>query len=75
LLLLHIDWVADDKRLVFGACVILAAIGVILATKFAKSYKEAMAAAGGSSSSGSELPSHGASGAATEETQELLEGE
>lgn len=35
LLCLHIEWVAEDKRSVFGACMILALLGIFAARKFA----------------------------------------
>ena len=34
LMCLHIEWVADDKRTVFGACMILAILGILAARKF-----------------------------------------
>ena len=34
LLCLHVDWVADDKRIVFGACTVLALLGIVAARKF-----------------------------------------
>ena len=34
LMCLHIDWVADDKRTVFGACMVLALLGIVAAQKF-----------------------------------------
>lgn len=39
LLCLHVDWIAEDKRVVFGFCMGLAALGVILATKFISAMK------------------------------------
>lgn len=34
LLCLHVDWVAEHKRVVFGFCVLLGLTGVVLASKF-----------------------------------------
>ena len=33
LLLLRIDWISKDKRVVFGACLALSALGVIMSVK------------------------------------------
>ncbi len=40
LLCLHVDWVAQDKRIVFAFCVLLGLLGVLLASKFGTSFKQ-----------------------------------
>jgi len=65
-----VDWIADDKRLVFGFCVVLGGVGIGLANRFSKQLKEARVAGGVSSSSAGSGANH-----PLEEKQELLEAE
>jgi uncharacterized membrane-anchored protein YitT (DUF2179 family) len=39
LLCLHVEWVAADKRIVFGACLVLAILGVFVSGKFIAALK------------------------------------
>jgi len=44
LLCLHVDWVSRDKRLVFGACLLLCLIGSMMSSKFQEAFRDENAA-------------------------------
>jgi hypothetical protein len=44
LLCLHIDWISNDKRIVFLACFVFAVSGLTVATLFKKEVKREKAA-------------------------------
>lgn len=44
LLCLHVDWVSRDKRLVFGACLVLCLIGSMISSKFQEAFRDENAA-------------------------------
>ena len=77
LLCLHVDWVAEDKRSVFAACVVLAVFGVVLSTKFAAAMRALRSQnGGGESGSPSDAAANGSSASASSaaaERQGLME--
>merc|ERR550539_1928680 len=46
---LHVDWISQDKRIVFAACLLLCIIGTLLSKKFEVTFRE---------SNGSKKPSN-----------------